>query len=211
MPTDSLLIIGASGHAKVVVDALRASEPDRVITVSDDNPSLEGSLFQGLTVNTPVDWKREPAATCFHVAIGNNENRSRCSAAGRSSRRTPHTVTHPDASISPCAEIGAGSFVAARAIVAPAARVGEGVILNHGSVVDHDCVVGDFSHVAPLAVLGGGVKIGRLVLVGAGAIVLPGHTIGDGATIGAGAVVTHDVAAGITVTGIPARPTQSHA
>lgn len=211
MLTDSLLIIGASGHAKVVLDALRSSEPTRLIAVADDNRALEGVFLQGLPIQTPVDWTREPAVASFHVAIGHNENRARCSAAGRSNRLTPHTVIHPNATISPWAEIGAGSFVAARAVVAPAARVGEGVILNHGSVVDHDCVVGDFSHLAPLAVLGGGVKVGRLVLVGAGAIVLPGHTIGDGATIGAGAVVTHDVAAGITVTGIPARATHSHA
>lgn len=211
MHTDSLLIIGASGHAKVVLDALRASEPALKIGVADDNRALEDTLIDGLTVLTPVDWTREPTAATFHIAIGHNENRARCYTAGRASRRTPRTIIHPDATISLMAEIGAGSFVAARAVVAPAARVGEGVILNHGSVVDHDCVVGDFTHLAPLAVLGGGVKVGRLVLVGAGAIVLPGHTIGDGATIGAGAVVTHDVAAGITVTGIPARATQSHA
>lgn len=210
MPTDSLLLIGASGHAKVVVDALHAAVPAFSITVQDDNRLLEGQLLLGHPIRAPVDWACEPA-DFFHVAIGHNENRARCYTAGRASQRMPRSIIHPDATVSPLAEIGAGSFVAARAIVAPAARVGEGVILNHGSVVDHDCLVGDFSHIAPLAVLGGGVKVGRLVLVGAGAIVLPGHTIGDGATIGAGAVVTHDVAAGVTVTGIPARTTHRYA
>ena len=205
MLTNSLLIIGASGHARVVVDALRAAEPALSITVVDDNRALEGLLLQGLPIRTPVDWAREPGAS-FHVAIGHNEDRARCHTAGRANRRTPRTVIHPDATVSPLAEIGAGTFVAARAVVAPAARLGEGVILNHGAIVDHDCVVGDFSHLAPLAVLGGGVQVGRLVLVGAGAVVLPGRTIGDGVTVGAGAVVTHDVAAGATVTGVPARP-----
>ena len=211
MHTDSLLIIGASGHAKVVLDALRASEPALMIGVTDDNRALEGTLLHGLPVLTPVDWTREPTAAPFHIAIGHNENRARCYTAGRASQRMPRSIIHPDATVSPLAEIGAGSFVAARAVVAPAARVGEGVILNHGSVVDHDCLVGDFSHIAPLAVLGGGVNVGRLVLIGAGAIVLPGQTIGDRAIIGAGAVVTRDVAAGVTVMGIPARTTHSHA
>lgn len=209
MPTDSLTLIGASGHAKVVVDALRAATPAFLITVQDDNRLLEGQLLLGLPIRTPVDWAREPAGF-FHVAIGHNENRARVQAAGLASRRKPRTIIHPDATVSPLAELGAGTFVAARAIVAPAGRVGEGVILNHGAVVDHDCVVGDFTHLAPHAVLGGGVKVGRLVLIGAGAVVLPGRTIGDGATVGAGAVVTHDIAAGATVTGVPARPRLSH-
>lgn len=209
MLTDSLLLIGASGHAKVVVDALRAADPAFPIAVQDDNRMLDGRLLLGLPIQTPVDWERAPAGS-FHVAIGHNESRARCHAAGLAGRRTPHTVIHPAATVSPSAEIGVGSFVAARAVVGPAARVGDGVILNHGSVVDHDCEVGDFTHLAPLAALGGGVKVGRFVLIGAGAVVLPGRTIGDGATVGAGAVVTHDINAGTTVIGVPAHPMHSH-
>jgi acetyltransferase-like isoleucine patch superfamily enzyme len=41
--------------------------------------------------------------------------------------------------------------------------------------------------------------------LGSGAVVLGGLRIGAGATVGAGAVVTHDVAAGETVAGLPAR------
>lgn len=41
--------------------------------------------------------------------------------------------------------------------------------------------------------------------IGAGAVILPGLTIGENAVVGAGAVVTHDVPAGATVVGNPAR------
>jgi acetyltransferase-like isoleucine patch superfamily enzyme len=49
------------------------------------------------------------------------------------------------------------------------------------------------------------VTIGERVFLGQRAIVLGGVTIGDGARVGAGAVVTHDVPAGATVAGVPAR------
>ncbi|MHA6264993.1 sugar O-acetyltransferase [Arenibacterium sp. CAU 1754] len=49
------------------------------------------------------------------------------------------------------------------------------------------------------------VTIGSQVWIGGGAILLPGVTVGDNAIIGAGSVVTHDVAAGATVVGNPAR------
>lgn len=50
------------------------------------------------------------------------------------------------------------------------------------------------------------IVIGDEVWIGRGATVLGGVTIGDHATVGANAVVTRDVAAGVTVVGVPARP-----
>lgn len=41
--------------------------------------------------------------------------------------------------------------------------------------------------------------------IGSGALIMGGVTIGAGATVGAGAVVTHDVAPGAIVAGVPAR------
>ncbi|MCW3797511.1 hypothetical protein OMW55_06810 [Sphingomonas sp. BN140010] len=48
-------------------------------------------------------------------------------------------------------------------------------------------------------------RVCRGASIGAGAVILPGLTIGEGAMIGAGAVVTHDVPAGETWVGNPAR------
>ena len=204
-----LLIVGAGGHARVVVDAARCAAmqgmQDRLqpALLIDDNPALQGTMVLGVPVapSVPAD-----AADCFrfHVAIGDNAVRERKFGV-LAERLAPASVIHPHASVSVSATLGAGSFVAAQAVIGPQAVLGTGCVVNHGAVVDHGCVVGAFCHIAPNATLAGNVRLGQRVLVGAGANILPGVTIGDDSVIGAGAVVLQDIEGGTTQVGVPSR------
>ena len=193
MPTERLTIVGAGGHAKVVVEAARARQPKIKLRVFDQGDQA-GRKLLGIAV------ERTPSTLtgAVHVAIGDNAARERVAQ----SVSDLFTVAHPAAVISATARVERGVFAAALCVIAAQATVGRGTIVNHGAIVDHDCEVGEWSHIAPNATLGGGVRIGRGVMIGAGATVLPGVRIGDRAIIGAGTVVLADVARGITVTGI---------
>jgi len=208
MPTERLLIIGAGGHAKVLVSAVKSVGLATVsLGVADDNPALEGQLFCGLPVITPVGAGLQDA-DCFHVAIGDNHAREKQFRAALAGGAAPYTVVHSGADVAAEASIGDAVFVATGSIVAAQAVIGDGVIVNHGAVVDHDCVIGQFTHIGPNATLGGACVTGSRVLIGAGANILPQVRLGDDATVGAGAVVLNDVPDGTTVVGVPARPIQ---
>ncbi|MCX7201943.1 MAG: acetyltransferase [Burkholderiales bacterium] len=205
MPTEDWIIVGAGGHARVVMDAflLGSEEPVRAVFV-DDDPLLWGAAFLGCPVLGSVDSAVRPGAR-FHVAVGHNGVRRRLMQRLRAAGGLPFEVVHPASRVSRFASVGSGSFVAAGAVLAPLATIGDGVVVNHGAVVDHDCSVGDFAHIAPNATLAGGARVGRHVLVGAGARVMVGVSVGDDAVVGAGAVVLRDVPAGAVVAGIPAQ------
>jgi sugar O-acyltransferase (sialic acid O-acetyltransferase NeuD family) len=204
MGVEIIFLVGASGHGKVVLDALLQSgvSPERIV-VTDDAIQLKGKTILGLPIRVPAI--QDAASEClFHVAIGHESVRQRLFDRMESGGSRPFTVVHPTATISRFALVGAGAFVAAHAVIAPGATVGRGTIINHGAIIDHDCRVGDFAHIAPNATLGGGVRIGELALIGAGATILPQTTIGEGAIIGAGAVVLRNVEAGAISAGVPA-------
>lgn len=202
-------LIGAGGHAKVVLDALLAGGVELAdLRVRDGRAEMQGRTLLGAAVDTP-ELNPELAGQDVHVAIGAIAARADLLGRALALGARPFTVLHPSARMSPFADVGGGTFVAALAVIGPSARVGRGVIVNHGSVIDHDCVVGDHCHIAPNASLGGGVRIGDRVLIGAGAVVLPGVRIGDDAVIGAGAVVTRDAPDKAEWVGVPAAPNET--
>lgn len=202
MHIDPVVLIGAGGQAKVVVDALIRSGRHRAeIIVLDQSEQLIGKTILGITVE-----RYSPllvAGRAFHVCIGNNHVRKRF--YDELNDGLPLTVIHPNASLAEQSCIGAGSFVAAQAVVGPDASIGPGCIVNHGAIIDHDVVVNAYCHLAPGTTLGGAVNVGALVLVGAGANVLPGISIGANTKVGAGSVVIKDLAANTTYAGVPAR------
>jgi sugar O-acyltransferase (sialic acid O-acetyltransferase NeuD family) len=212
------VIFGAGGHGRVVADAALAQGRWGRVRVTDRDAGRVGQvLWAGLVVEAAEEAIAGSGEV--HVAIGSavaREREARALSVGFDaslSHRHPTgntmlplaTVIHPDATVSQHAEIGAGCFLAAQSVVAPGARLGVSVIVNHGAVVDHDAQVGDFTHVAPLAALGGGVQVCRRVLVGAGARLLPGVRVADDVVIGAGAVVRDSIEHAGVYAGVPAR------
>ena len=197
-----LLIFGAGGHGRVLVDAALLMHRWSRIVVSDRKlPDNQSELLTGIGLLTVT--AAQALDPSVHVAIGNNQFRQREAGAWGHERLV--SVVHPAAVISVFSNMGAGCFVAAGAVIGPSAQLGMGVIVNHGAVVDHDAEIGLFSHIAPNASLGGHVKLGQRVLVGSGAVVLPSIVIGDDVTVGAGSVVNANLLESGTYAGIPAR------
>lgn len=190
-----MILYGASGHGKVIIDILE-SLGVKIDYVVDDNPAVHELLGYEVRRNQGV---YDEAI----ISIGNCKIRKKVVSELKVGKYV--TAIHPSAIISPRATIDDGTVVMHGAIVQTCAQVGKHCIINTGASVDHDCKIGDFVHVAPHATVAGGVEIGECTWIGAGAVVKQYIKIGANCMIGAGAVVVKDVPDNTTVAGVPAR------
>jgi acetyltransferase EpsM len=199
MHSKPLYLLGASGHAKVILESLQASGK-KVTGLFDDNPAIKDLL--GLGVIGLVKDAAGLTNSSFIISIGNNKIRKRI--AERYDFQY-ETAVHPNSVISPSSVMNEGIVVMAGVVVNAGTRVGKHVILNTRCSIDHDCVLGDYVHVSPGATLAGNVTIGEGTHVGSNACLIPGITVGKWATIGAGAVIIRDVPDHAVVVGNPGR------
>lgn len=190
-----MILYGASGHAKVIVDILEANG-QKIDFIVDDNPSLTELLGYEVRRNT---GEYDEAI----ISIGSCEIRKKVVEGLKVGKYA--TAVHPSAVISPRATVDEGTVVMQGGVVQSCAKIGKHCIVNTGASVDHDCEIGDFVHVAPHATVLGGVKVGEGSWIGAGAVVKQYITIGKNCMIGAGAVVLRDVPDGATVVGVPGK------
>jgi sugar O-acyltransferase (sialic acid O-acetyltransferase NeuD family) len=210
----TIVLWGASGHARVLAEFLGALD-FAVVALVDNDPTLT-SFLPGVPLLRGEAALREwrsthPGETHALVAVGGSRGAERLAlqrALADAGYVIPSAV-HPRAFVAADATIGPGSQVLALAAVAAAARIGAGCIVNTSASVDHECRLDDGVHVGPGATLAGNVTVGRNAFIGTGCAIIPNVTIGAGAIVGAGSVVVRDVPANTIAYGNPARVERS--
>ena len=200
-----VVIIGGGGHAKVVIESLRASG-HTVAAIVDADPTprdVLGVPVVGDDLQLPA--LKERGLSQLFVAIGDNRLREKLGRKAQGLGFVLVNAIHPSAVISPSVKLGQGVAVMAGVAINADTDVGDLAIINTGAVVDHDGRLGVACHLGPASALAGGVTVGDRAFLGVGARAIPGVTIGVDTTVGAGGVVVRDLPDGVLAIGVPAK------
>jgi sugar O-acyltransferase (sialic acid O-acetyltransferase NeuD family) len=203
-----VLVLGAGGHGRVVLDILQQCGR-QVVGFLDNNREIFGRRIDGVPVLGGIAdigrIAREHEAAGAVVAIGDNGVRRGLAREVRRLGLELANAIHPSATISASATLGRNVVAAAGVVVCAHCQVGDSVILNTGCIVDHQTMIGEGTHICPGVRVAGRVKIEAGAFLGIGSTVIPKVIIGCESIVGAGAVVISDVEPMSTVVGVPAR------
>lgn len=204
----ALYIVGAGGVGRESLDVALATGLDVAGFLDEACDEAAGGTPRACVRDRPVTRPGDaPATSEFLVGIADPGARRRLARLLCERGLSPATLVHPRAIVGPETVVGPGCLVMGGAHVSSSVRLGEHVQVHYNATVGHDARLDDYVSVYPGANVAGNVHLEPDATVGTGAVVLQGLTVGRGAFVGAGAVVTRDVEAGVTVVGIPARPT----
>jgi sugar O-acyltransferase (sialic acid O-acetyltransferase NeuD family) len=206
-----ILLFGASGHAKVVIDILEKSGLWDIVGIIDGRRAdTEATVYGHKVLGSDEDLPRiaqEMSVDHGIIAVGDNFRRAkiRQKILGLCPEFKFGSAIHPGSVIARGVSVGEGTVIMAGAVVNSDTRIGRFCIVNTNASMDHDSQLEDFASLAPGAVLGGNVTIGAFSAVSLGAMVKHGIAIGEHSVVGAGAIVMRDVQAYCVCYGQPSR------
>ena len=205
-----MLIIGAKGFAKEVLDILYSNKYEQEIAFYDDiNSDMSERLYDSYQI-----IKNEHEAKDFFLKNGSSFTIGIGDPVLRYNmyKKFKHIGGKLTSTISDRSEIGyydtkidIGCNILSGVKVSNSVSIGKGCIVYYNSIITHDCIIGDFVEISPSVNLLGRVEISNYVHIGSGAIILPDIKIGKNSIIGAGSVVTKDVPDNVVVVGTPAK------
>lgn len=210
MAKDQVIIIGASGHAKVIIDVFERMGTYEILGLFDDHiitgTEVLGYRLLGKLMNVRPFLSEHPGVQVF-IAIGDNWTRYQVKSQ---LEQETHNIKwaqaiHPFSHIGKGSKLGTGIAVFAGAVINSEAQLGDFAIVGSNSNIDHESRLGEYASLGPGCTLGGNVNIGDFSAIGLGADLIHGLTIGAHTIIGAGSTVLQNFGDKIVVYGTPAK------
>lgn len=199
-----IVIIGASGHGKVVANIAKLNDYEEILFLDDDKNKNECGSYKVIGTSKKIESLIKLAYD-FAVAIGDNKTRMRIYENLINKKAKLPTLIHPTVVIDETVSIGNGTVIMANVVINSSAIIGDACIINTAGTIDHDCNIRDYVHISPGAHIAGTVNIGKRTWIGIGANVINNLDICSDCIIGAGSIVTKDINDPGTYFGIPGR------
>ncbi len=201
---NKLIIVGASGHGKVLADIALLNGYHEIFFLDDNEKITSVGEFDVLGKFEKI-FSLSKKDYDVVIGIGNTAIRRKMQTQLEQQNYNIVTLIHPAAVIAHDVSVGVGTVIMAGAVINSGTVIGKGCIINTLASVDHDNRVGDFVHVSVASHTSGSVKLGDNTWVGIGAVISNNLNISSDVTIGAGAVVVSGIHTQGVYIGVPAK------
>jgi sugar O-acyltransferase (sialic acid O-acetyltransferase NeuD family) len=205
----NVVIVGAGGHGKVVLDILQYDRRINLAGFIDDNRHSHGKFIDDIPIIGDTAGLEKMVALRHIegaiIAVGDNQVRARIYARLKDTGIKIINAIHPGAILAKDVKFGEGVVIASGAKINTGTKIGNNVIINTGVIIDHDNIIEDHVHISPGVKLSGNVTIKKYTHVGLGVTVVSKITINENVTVGGGAIVLKDIPAYTTAVGRPAK------
>ncbi|UZQ50526.1 acetyltransferase [Clostridium kluyveri] len=203
-----IVLIGAGGHCKVIVDLIESLKEYYIFGVTDKKKW--GTILNYKIVGDDSELENiyKSGVHYAFICVGTISNlsiRNKIYSKLKNIGFNIPVLIHKGAIASPYAHIEEGTCVMAGVVVNAGSHIGKNCIINTGSVIEHDCKIGDNTHISPNVALSGGTKVGNNTHIGIGSSVIQNIRIGNNVTVGAGAVVIDDIPDNVVSVGVPSK------
>jgi len=203
-----LLLVGASGLAREVLNVLRAAADTRTVGVLDDRAELWGETVDGTAVLGGLEAVLGDPDAQLVLCVGAGSARARITQRladlGVTDARFARVV-HPSVEVPENCRIGEGSVVLAGVVLTADVVIGRHVVVMPNVTLTHGNRIESFATLCAGVALGGDVCIGAAAYIGMNASIRERVTVGPGAVLGMGAVLLEDLPGYETFAGVPAR------
>ncbi len=205
-----LLIIGAGGHARSVIDIIFQDDSYSIVGCIDtcygNKSNVEGMDDIPIIGNDDMLQSFYDQGIHFaFVALGSSKLRRKLFDMLEAIGYENINVISKHSVISRRAKLGKGICVMPGAVINVNSVIGDATIVNTSCSIDHDCTIFKGCHIAPGVTLSGTVTLGEGVHIGTGASVIDGISIGAETYVGGGAVVVNDLPSNVLAVGVPAK------
>tara|TARA_R110002049_G_scaffold296797_1_gene485189 strand:+ start:21811 stop:22503 length:693 start_codon:yes stop_codon:yes gene_type:complete len=207
---ENILIIGASGHAKVIVDIIEKQKQYNIVGFLDTFKEKGEKLFEYTILGSENDLneivEQNNIVGCF-VAIGDNCTRKIMSKKIAALNPTIKFINaiHPNSTIGKEVELGHGIAIMPGVVINSDSKIGNFCILNTNSSLGHDGVMYNYSSISSGVRTGGNLRLNECSAVSIGATIIENIVIGKDTIIGAGSLVTKNIPSEVVAYGIPAK------
>lgn len=197
MNRESLILIGAGGHAKSCIDVIEQQGIYEIFGIIGLENELGKKINDYEIIGIDEDLpKFAKFAKLALVSIGQIKTPklrttlfTKAILAGFDLAR----VVSPLAYVSKTAKIGNGTIIMHRAVINSGVSIGNNCIVNSNALIEHDAQIADHCHISTGAIVNGEVKIENGCFIGSGSVIKEGVRISENSFVGMGTPIRSDI------------------